>query len=66
MRALVRQPRILLLDHAASGLDLDGIKRLAELLTSLRGTTTVLLASHQQPLIEACTRGVELAREDAS
>ena len=66
VRALVRQPRILLLDHAASGLDLDGIKRLAELLTSLRGATTVLLASHQQPLIEACTRGVEVAREDAS
>ncbi len=63
IRALVRQPKIMLLDHAASGLDLDGIKRLAAVLESLRGGTTVLLASHNEPLVASCTRRVELQRE---
>ena len=56
IRGLLRKPRILLLDHAASGLDLDGIKRLAEVLKSLQGQTTVLLVSHKEQLIESCTR----------
>lgn len=56
IRGLLRQPRILLLDHAASGLDLDGVKRLAEVLKSLKGNTTVLLVSHKEQLIECCTR----------
>lgn len=56
IRGLLRKPRILLLDHAASGLDLDGLKRLAEVLKSLQGQTTVLLVSHKEQLIESCTR----------
>ncbi|SIQ86941.1 ABC transporter transmembrane domain-containing protein [Aquipseudomonas alcaligenes] len=56
IRGLLRKPRILLLDHAASGLDLDGIKRLAEVLRSLQGNTTVLLVSHKEALVAACTR----------
>lgn len=62
-RALLRQPRILLLDHAASGMDMDGVKRLSQLLCALQGRTTVLVATHKQPLIEACTRVVELTDE---
>ncbi|MGN5139248.1 ABC transporter transmembrane domain-containing protein [Aeromonas sp. 164P] len=56
IRGLLRKPRILLLDHAASGLDLDGIKRLAEVLKSLQGNTTVLLVSHKEALMASCTR----------
>lgn len=56
IRGLLQKPRILLLDHAATGLDLDGVKRLAEVLKSLQGQTTVLLASHKEQLIESCTR----------
>lgn len=56
IRGLLQKPRILLLDHAASGLDLDGVKRLAEVLKSLQGRTTVLLVSHKEQLIESCTR----------
>lgn len=62
IRALARQPQVLLLDHADSGLDLDGQKRLARLLQSLRGHTTVLLASAKQPLIEACDRHITIDR----
>ncbi len=61
IRALVRRPRILLLDHAAMGIDLDGVKRLATQLQSLAGNTTVLVASHKPALVEACTRRLTLA-----
>jgi ATP-binding cassette subfamily C protein LapB len=58
IRALVRKPRVLLLDHAATGLDLDGQKRLATILTSLQGNTTVLIATYKEPLVSACQRAV--------
>lgn len=60
IRALVREPRILLLDHAASGVDLDGIKKLAAYLQTLQGNTTVLIATYKEPLIAACTRSLVL------
>ena len=66
IRGLIRKPRILLLDHAASGLDLDGIKRLAEVLKSLQGQTTVLLVSHKQALIDVCTRELRMGRGSMS
>ncbi|MBX9915185.1 MAG: ATP-binding cassette domain-containing protein [Pseudomonadaceae bacterium] len=60
IRALVRQPRILLLDHAASGLDLDGEARLAELLSELKGKTTVLIVSAREKVLAQCDRHVAL------
>ncbi len=62
VRALLCQPRILLLDHAASGIDLDGMKRLAALLTAMQGKTTVLIATYKEPLIAACNRTLVLKR----
>ncbi|TDF83795.1 ABC transporter transmembrane domain-containing protein [Pseudomonas sp. H9] len=62
IRALVRKPKVLLLDYADSGLDLDGQKRLAAVLQSLRGHTTVLVASAKRPLIEACDRHIAIDR----
>lgn len=62
VRALLCQPRILLLDHAASGVDLDGVKRLAALLTGMQGKTTVLIATYKEPLIAACNRSLVLKR----
>ncbi len=56
IRALIRRPKILLLDHAASGMDIDGIKRLAGLLKEQQGKTTVLMATYRELLQEACTR----------
>ena len=60
IRALLRRPAVLLLDHAARGIDLDGIKRLAELLKSMQGKTTILISTFKPPLIEACTRSLKL------
>lgn len=66
IRALLRQPRILLLDHAATGIDVDGIKRLAEELSAMAGRTTVLIATFNDLLIDACTRRLEVrARPEA-
>jgi ATP-binding cassette subfamily C protein LapB len=63
IRALLRKPRILLLDHAASGIDLDGVKRLGDVLKSLQGHTTVLIASYKEPLIAACNRTLVLGKQ---
>lgn len=60
IRALLRKPRILLLDHAASGIDLDGVKRLVTLLKSLKGETTVLMATYKDMLVESCNRKLPL------
>lgn len=45
-RALVDGPELLLLDEPEAGLDPDSVARLYELLASLTGRTTILMASH--------------------
>ncbi|GGO86992.1 toxin ABC transporter [Marinobacterium nitratireducens] len=60
IRALVRSPRILLLDHADSGLDLDGLKRLATRLEALRGHTTVLIVTNKPQIAAICDRTLQL------
>lgn len=45
--ALLKQPRVLILDEPASGLDPGGIREMRDLLRSLAGSgTTILLSSH--------------------
>ncbi len=60
VRALVRQPKVLLLNHAGSGLDLDGQQRLAQWLASRRGASTVLMLTAKAPLQAVCDRHIEL------
>ena len=47
VRALVEEPRILLLDDITSRLDADSDTRLAKLLTELRGKLTVIIVTHR-------------------
>jgi ABC-2 type transport system ATP-binding protein len=56
--ALLRRPRLLILDEPTNGLDPRGIREIRDLLTELHGEgTTVLLSSHLLTEIEAfCTR----------
>ena len=61
IRALVRQPLVLCLDQVDSFLDLDGIKRLAELLKELKGHTTVFLVSGTSMMVELADRKLQVA-----
>lgn len=65
IRAFVRQPLVLCLDQPASFLDLDGIKRLVELLKELKGHTTVFFASEMPMLIELADEKLHLATPPA-
>ncbi len=56
--ALLRSPRLLVLDEPTNGLDPQGIREIRDLLTELNATgTTVFLSSHQLGEVEQlCTR----------
>ncbi|MBC2934819.1 ABC transporter ATP-binding protein [Nocardioides sp. zg-1228] len=56
-RALVAAPEVLLLDEPASGLSAAEMDELGELVTTLAGTTSVLLVEHHMDLVmQVCTR----------
>lgn len=63
IRALVREPQVLLLDHAASGIDMDGLKRLAALIDSNKGKTTVIMATRKTELINVATSTINMEKE---
>jgi ATP-binding cassette subfamily C protein LapB len=56
VRALARQPRLLLLDDVTAQLDRDGDARLCALLATLRGHTTILLVSHRRCVLARADR----------
>jgi branched-chain amino acid transport system ATP-binding protein len=57
-RALVAEPRLLLLDEPAGGLSEAEIDDLRELITGLSSDTTVLLVEHRMDLVMAVCRAV--------
>ena len=60
-RALMAEPRLLLLDEPASGLSTDDIDDLGRMLGSLRSRTGVLLVEHYMDLVmSTCDRLVVL------
>jgi branched-chain amino acid transport system ATP-binding protein len=60
-RALVGEPRLLLLDEPAGGLDEADMKDLAARIAALKGKTSVLLVEHHMDLVmEVCDRVVVL------
>lgn len=61
-RAMVQQPKILLLDEPAANLDLDWKERLVSLLERLFGdhSITVIMVSHETGLLPECTTAVAL------
>jgi branched-chain amino acid transport system ATP-binding protein len=60
-RALMAEPRLLLLDEPASGLSTDDIDELGRMLGSLRSRTGVLLVEHYMDLVmSTCDRLVVL------
>ena len=62
-RILVTEPGLLLLDEPATGLDVEGAALLDEVLTRLRGTVTLLAATHdEQFAARHADRVVQLAQ----
>jgi len=61
VRALARQPRILLLDGVTDQLDADGDRRLAQVLAGLKGRMTVLHATHRPSALARCDRVLRFA-----
>ena len=61
--ALLRQPRLLLLDEPATGLDPAGMRDMRELIRDLAGQgITVLLSSHLMPEVEELCNRVAIIR----
>ncbi len=56
MRALIEEPRILLLDDISTQLDAEGDARLAELLAGLRGHVTVVMVTHRPSTLSIADR----------
>ena len=60
-RALVSEPKLLLLDEPAGGLGADDMEDLAEHIRALRGSTAVMLVEHRMDLVMSiCDRIVVL------
>jgi ATP-binding cassette subfamily C protein LapB len=56
LRALLAEPRILLLDDVTADIDADGDARLRQLLTALKGGTTVVIATHRRSILALADR----------
>ena len=61
VRALIQQPRILLLDDVNAQLDQDGDARMIRLLGDLRGRTTVVMISHRRSILAVADRVLQIA-----
>ncbi|WP_043321963.1 ABC transporter ATP-binding protein [Mycetocola saprophilus] len=59
-RALVRRPRILILDETTAALDARSESSLLDALAALRGETTVITISHRPSTLARCDRVVQL------
>ena len=59
-RALLRKPRLILLDEPASALDASNEQHILELIDSLRGTATIVLVTHRPSSVAGADRHITL------
>jgi ATP-binding cassette subfamily B protein/subfamily B ATP-binding cassette protein MsbA len=59
-RALLRMPKLLILDEASANLDNETEAQIAETLRSLKGTVTTVIVSHRQGLVKYADRVLSL------
>lgn len=59
-RALIRRPKILIFDEVTNHLDYGSRLKMRDLLSHLRGNTTVLLVSHDPELLTLCDQEIAL------
>ena len=61
-RALMRKPRLLVLDEATSAIDIPGERVLLERLAALTWRTTIVLIAHRLESLTFCTRILEMSK----
>jgi ABC-type multidrug transport system fused ATPase/permease subunit len=59
-RALLRNPKILILDEATANLDSESEKNLIKTLIGLKGTTTIVAVTHREALLELADQMIKL------
>jgi ATP-binding cassette subfamily C protein len=59
-RALVHNPRLLILDEATTALDAENEKAICNTLSDLRGRLTILAISHQSAVLEVSDQAYRL------
>ena len=64
-RALVHQPKLLILDEATTALDPDNEAAICETLGKLRGELTILAISHQPAILDVAERAYRLEDGEA-
>jgi ATP-binding cassette subfamily C protein len=62
-RALVRKPKLLVLDEATTALDPENEAAICQTLRKLRGEITILAISHQPAVLEVADRGYRVKDE---
>jgi len=63
IRALVRRPAILCLDEVGGTLDLDGMRRLVEILEGLKGHVTIFVVSSNPDLLRLADQTISVLGE---
>lgn len=59
-RALLLRPKLLVLDEITASLDEESERTVIDVVSGLRGSTTVVMVSHRESTLAACTRTVSL------
>lgn len=59
-RALLRQPKVLILDEFTANLDHDSQERLIDSLLTLKGTTTLVIVTHRRELLRLADQHFDL------
>ena len=60
--AMLKEPELLFMDEPSSAIDFITLRRILEYIWSIKGTTTILMTTHQRPFLEkAVDRIVELS-----
>jgi ABC-type multidrug transport system fused ATPase/permease subunit len=63
-RALLRRPLLLVLDEATANMDLAAERQVARLLRSMHGRCTVVVASHNEAMLEGADARLDLPGRD--
>ena len=59
-RALYNNPKILILDEPASGLDKDAENKLISSIQKLKGKITIIIVSHKKEIVDICDQVYKL------